>query len=111
VAAVAERREIAPPSSKRYEAAEVLKQLVHIVSDRTGYPEEMLDIDSNIEADLGIDSIKRMEILAAFQQTHASSSNGTFQGAMENLTTIKTLRETAKALTELLAPRAEAAIA
>jgi acyl carrier protein len=108
---VAERREVAPPSSKRYEAADVLKQLVHIVSDRTGYPEEMLDIDSNIEADLGIDSIKRMEILAAFQQTHASSSNGTFQGAMENLTTIKTLRETATALTTLLAPRAEAAIA
>jgi acyl transferase domain-containing protein/NAD(P)H-dependent flavin oxidoreductase YrpB (nitropropane dioxygenase family) len=99
------------PAAARVEAGDVLKQLVHIVSDRTGYPEEMLDIDSNIEADLGIDSIKRMEILAAFQQAHASSANGTFQGAMETLTTIKTLRETATALTALLAPKAEAAIA
>ena len=36
-----------------------------LVSARTGYPMEMLDLDSDLEADLGIDSIKRTEILAA----------------------------------------------
>jgi hypothetical protein len=39
------------------------RQLLAIVSERTGYPPEMIDLDMNIEADLGIDSIKRVEIL------------------------------------------------
>jgi hypothetical protein len=89
----------------------VLAQLVRLVSDRTGYPEDMLDVDANIEADLGIDSIKRIEILTAFQQAHAGAERGAFQNAMEKLTAIKTLRETASVLTELLAVRPEAAIA
>ena len=38
-----------------------------IVADKTGYPAEMLNLDMALEADLGIDSIKRVEILAATQ--------------------------------------------
>ncbi len=38
--------------------------LIDIVSDLTGYPAEMLGLDLDIEADLGIDSIKRVEILS-----------------------------------------------
>ena len=44
------------------------QKLLQIVSERTGYPPEMLDLDLDIEADLGIDSIKRVEILGAFQR-------------------------------------------
>jgi len=73
--------------------------------------EDMLDADANIEADLGIDSIKRMEILTAFQQLHAGAQRGSFQGAMERLTAIKTLRETASVLAGLLTEQAEAAVA
>jgi acyl transferase domain-containing protein len=105
----------APPTSARpaaaVTAAEVLSQLLGIVSDRTGYPQDMLDVDANIEADLGIDSIKRMEILTAFQQLHTGEQRGAFQGAMEKLTAVKTLRETASLLAELLAGQAEAAVA
>ncbi|WP_285565675.1 type I polyketide synthase [Actinoallomurus iriomotensis] len=39
--------------------------LLEIVADKTGYPVDMLDLDMDIEADLGIDSIKRVEILGA----------------------------------------------
>lgn len=92
-------------------ASDVLSQLVELVSDRTGYPQEMLDADVNIEADLGIDSIKRMEILTAFQQTHADEQRGALQGAMEKLTAAKTLRETASVLAELLAGQDEEAVA
>jgi acyl transferase domain-containing protein len=42
--------------------------LVHIVSRLTGYPEEMLGMEMDIEADLGIDSIKRVEILSAVEE-------------------------------------------
>jgi aryl carrier-like protein len=106
--AVSERRERMPSAAPGTSLAEVLSQLVQIVSERTGYPEEMLDPDSNIEADLGIDSIKRMEILAAFQQLHAGAGRGEFQGVMEKLTTLKTLRETAAALADVLDGQAEA---
>lgn len=39
--------------------------LLRLVSERTGYPEEMLSLDQDMEAELGIDSIKRVEILGA----------------------------------------------
>jgi acyl transferase domain-containing protein len=41
--------------------------LLEQVSRRTGYPREMLDLAQDMEADLGIDSIKRVEILGAMQ--------------------------------------------
>jgi hypothetical protein len=91
-------------------APDVIAQLLQIVGDRTGYPEEMLDVDVDIEADLGIDSIKRMEVLTAFQQLHAGTQRGAFQGAMEKLTALKTLRQTAGALAEVLAGQNEAAV-
>ena len=43
--------------------AELLKAVQSIVSERTGYPVEMLDPDLDLEADLSIDSIKRIEIV------------------------------------------------
>ncbi|NER27243.1 MAG: acyltransferase domain-containing protein, partial [Symploca sp. SIO1C4] len=41
--------------------------LLEVVADKTGYPPEMLELDMDMEADLGIDSIKRVEILGAIQ--------------------------------------------
>jgi acyl transferase domain-containing protein/NAD(P)H-dependent flavin oxidoreductase YrpB (nitropropane dioxygenase family)/NAD(P)-dependent dehydrogenase (short-subunit alcohol dehydrogenase family) len=43
-------------------------QLMTLVSERTGYPADMLDIDLDLEADLGIDSIKRVEILGSLAE-------------------------------------------
>ena len=44
------------------------KVLLEIVADKTGYPTDMLETDMDLEADLGIDSIKRVEILGALQE-------------------------------------------
>ncbi|PQM50016.1 hypothetical protein C5U48_22435 [Mycolicibacter virginiensis] len=41
--------------------------MLAVVADKTGYPVEMLDLSMALEADLGIDSIKRVEILSAVQ--------------------------------------------
>ena len=46
------------------------QSLLDTVSDKTGYPPEMLELDMDMEADLGIDSIKRVEILSALQDRH-----------------------------------------
>ncbi|PAX60564.1 type I polyketide synthase [Brunnivagina elsteri] len=42
--------------------------LLAITSEKTGYPVEMLELDMDMEADLGIDSIKRVEIMGALQE-------------------------------------------
>ena len=42
--------------------------LLNIVAEKTGYPNDMLELNMDLEADLGIDSIKRVEILGALQE-------------------------------------------
>ncbi len=46
----------------------IQNQLIAIVSQLTGYPAEMLGLEMDIESDLGIDSIKRVEILSALEE-------------------------------------------
>ncbi|MBW2218568.1 MAG: acyltransferase domain-containing protein [Deltaproteobacteria bacterium] len=48
-------------------SGDIEKKMIEVVSDLTGYPEEMIELDMDIESDLGIDSIKRVEILSAFE--------------------------------------------
>ncbi|MCJ8295415.1 MAG: SDR family NAD(P)-dependent oxidoreductase, partial [Colwellia sp.] len=43
--------------------------MMTVVAEKTGYPAEMLELEMDMEADLGIDSIKRVEILGAVQET------------------------------------------
>lgn len=43
--------------------------LLEVVSDKTGYPTEMLELEMDLEADLGIDSIKRVEIMGTLQES------------------------------------------
>jgi acyl transferase domain-containing protein/NAD(P)H-dependent flavin oxidoreductase YrpB (nitropropane dioxygenase family)/NAD(P)-dependent dehydrogenase (short-subunit alcohol dehydrogenase family) len=69
----------------------VIARLLEIVSQRTGYPPEMLNVDLDLEADLGIDSIKRVEILSALQ-TSALAPAESMDGAIEALSKLKTLR-------------------
>jgi acyl transferase domain-containing protein len=54
-------------SSTAYTADNLTKALLEIVSEKTGYPVEMLELDTDMEADLGIDSIKRVEIMGAMR--------------------------------------------
>lgn len=75
-------------ASQRQEAA-TLDLLLQLVSERTGYPTEMLDLNLDLEADLGIDSIKRVEIFGSFQQ-----QTGLIQAEdLEGLSGRKTLQE------------------
>ncbi|MEB3222561.1 MAG: SDR family oxidoreductase [Candidatus Sericytochromatia bacterium] len=47
---------------------EIAALMLSVVAEKTGYPVEMLNLDMALEADLGIDSIKRVEILGAVQE-------------------------------------------
>jgi acyl transferase domain-containing protein/NAD(P)-dependent dehydrogenase (short-subunit alcohol dehydrogenase family)/acyl carrier protein len=69
-------------------APDAEKTLLSIVAERTGYPNEMLGLDLDIESDLGIDSIKRLEIMIAFAKTIP----GAPEDLPEKLNTCRTLK-------------------
>ncbi|MBK7582989.1 MAG: acyltransferase domain-containing protein [Myxococcales bacterium] len=48
-------------------APDMTALLLEVVAEKTGYPAEMLSLEMALEADLGIDSIKRVEILASIR--------------------------------------------
>jgi acyl transferase domain-containing protein/NAD(P)H-dependent flavin oxidoreductase YrpB (nitropropane dioxygenase family)/NAD(P)-dependent dehydrogenase (short-subunit alcohol dehydrogenase family) len=77
------------PSPSGIDRDTVTARLLDIVCKRTGYPPEMLGLDLDLEADLGIDSIKRVEILGMLADANGGQ---TLNVAMEKLTNIKTLR-------------------
>jgi acyl transferase domain-containing protein len=87
-------------------AAETLREvLLRVVSERTGYPAEMLNLDLDLEADLGIDSIKRVEILGALRQR--SEGPGFLPEVdMEQISRLKKLRQVLESL-EAARPREE----
>ena len=43
-----------------------------MIADKTGYPAEMLSQDMELVADLGIDSIKQVEIMGAMREQYPS---------------------------------------
>jgi acyl transferase domain-containing protein/acyl carrier protein len=60
-----------PPAAKATPpppAQDATRMLLEVVSEKTGYPVEMLSLDMELEAGLGIDSIKRVQILSALQE-------------------------------------------
>ena len=40
----------------------------NLIADKTGYPPEMLEDDMDLEGELGVDSIKQVEILSALRE-------------------------------------------
>jgi len=73
---------------------EIENNLLETVSHLTGYPEEMLGLDMDIESDLGIDSIKRVEIFSSLEEklTNIQSVSPEIMGSL------KTLRQIAEYL-------------
>ncbi|WP_105970668.1 type I polyketide synthase [Streptomyces geranii] len=58
----------AAPATAGFSEAEVLGVVLEIISERTGYPVDMIEPDLDLEADLSIDSIKRAEIAGELAQ-------------------------------------------
>ncbi|MDP3858230.1 MAG: SDR family NAD(P)-dependent oxidoreductase [Stagnimonas sp.] len=77
-----------PPPAASTPSADAQGLLLSLVAERTGYPVEMLGLDADLEADLGIDSIKRVEVLGAFRKLHAGAAGL----PMEALSKAKSLR-------------------
>ena len=64
---------VAPPPTPAAKAIseEAIKQkILEIVAEKTGYPKDMLDLDLDLEADLGVDTVKQAEMLAAVRAAY-----------------------------------------
>jgi NAD(P)-dependent dehydrogenase (short-subunit alcohol dehydrogenase family)/acyl carrier protein len=48
----------------------VKETVLQIISEKTGYPKDMLDLDLDLEADLGIDTVKQAEMFAAIRAAY-----------------------------------------
>ena len=66
---------------------DVIATLLAVVAEATGYPKETLELKMDLEADLGIDSIKRVEILSMLSKRipGAPSVNPEKLGALKTL--------------------------
>ncbi len=83
---------------------QITDQLLTVVSERTGYPIEMLAIDADLEADLGIDSIKRVEIAGTILRSLDLPPGASPD--IEQLTASRTLGQVVETLERLFAPAA-----
>jgi acyl transferase domain-containing protein/NAD(P)-dependent dehydrogenase (short-subunit alcohol dehydrogenase family) len=45
----------------------VVEKILQVVAEKTGYPQDMLDLDMDLEADLGVDTVKQAETFAAIR--------------------------------------------
>ena len=62
------------PKAAALDEATVTKEIVKMVAEKTGYPEDMLDLDLDMEADLGIDTVKQAELFAAMREHYGIAS-------------------------------------
>ena len=44
--------------------------MLSVVADKTGYPPDMLDLELDLEADLGIDTVKQAELFATIREAY-----------------------------------------
>ena len=64
----------AAPTQETPEAADddaaIRARVLSIVAGMTGYPEDMLEMDLDLEADLGVDTVKQAEVFAAMREAY-----------------------------------------
>ena len=89
---------MAAAAEKTAENQNIQKLVLTVVSDKTGYPTDMIDVEMELETDLGIDSIKRVEILSDInkelgeiftaEDVASLSTKGSISGIVEYLESI-----------------------
>ena len=75
--------------------------VLEIVAEKTGYPVEMLNLEMGLDSDLGVDSIKRVEIMSAVRTRLPEAP----EIKPEHLGTLQTLKQVVEFLTEGTKPQ------
>jgi len=66
---------LAEPSTERGAGAELERFLVDFVVEQTGYPTEIVELDADLEGDLGIDSIRKAQLFGEIGQRYGLSAD------------------------------------
>ena len=112
-APVAQPAPVAAAPAVALDEASVTKEVVKMVGEKTGYPEDMLDIDLDMEADLGIDTVKQAELFAALREHYGIAQQDGIQ--LKDYPTIRhcikfVLANAGKPAATVAAPVAQAAV-
>ena len=49
----------------------VTERILTLMAEKTGYPKDMLDLELDLEADLGVDTVKQAEMFAAVREIYS----------------------------------------
>lgn len=97
--------EVDHPSKNRLSAPpDFASLLIDITSDLTGYPLDMLQPELALEADLGIDSIKRVEIFARLQKAVSTDLRELIKSKTDDLAAAPRIVDIIDILSALLVP-------
>ena len=70
VKAKVEAKAPAPATATRQAGESVKERILALMVEKTGYPQDMLDVDLDLEADLGVDTVKQAEMFAAIREIY-----------------------------------------
>ncbi|MGB8011605.1 MAG: SDR family NAD(P)-dependent oxidoreductase [Terriglobales bacterium] len=71
ISAAADKPAPTTPSAQAGASDAVKERILALVVEKTGYPKDMLDLDLDLEADLGVDTVKQAEMFAAIREIYA----------------------------------------
>ncbi|GAB1694539.1 SDR family NAD(P)-dependent oxidoreductase [Krasilnikovia sp. M28-CT-15] len=91
VAAPAAQVAVLAPAQVAAAALDVQGAVLTVISERTGYPEELIELDLDLEADLSVDSIKRAEVAGEVANRLGLSVEGD-ESELEDLVKARTVR-------------------
>ncbi len=78
VAAAPDPAPVAEPTAAPADA-DIEAKVLEIVAEQTGYPTDLLDKDLDLEADLGIDTVKQAEVFASIREAYGIERNDTLK--------------------------------
>lgn len=82
-----------PKPAPTPQATDHQSQLIQMIAEKTGYDPSLLDLDMDLEADLGIDSLRRVEILSGLKDIDPELEASAATISPEKLIAIRTLRD------------------
>ena len=90
-----------PVTAQRLAPAGWQQLLLRIVSEVTGYPEDLLGTEQDLEADFGIDSLRRIEIAERFGESVSKASTIDLRDHLPKLGRLRTLAEWVRYVVDL----------
>ncbi|MDR2346416.1 MAG: phosphopantetheine-binding protein, partial [Planctomycetaceae bacterium] len=77
--------------NRQLDPDEIESFLINFVIDQTGYPPEVVDMDVDLESDLGIDSIKKAQLFGEIGQYFDIKPNGDL--TLDQFPTLRTVKD------------------